>query len=210
MLTILRLDQMQRVSSTVLRRKYQEHIAMLASLWRRTRRLILDNIVRTALLLEVLLNEAMLRKREDREGPWVYRDVGSDPVTHLAPFGILARRRVGVCERDDICWVGVCGTVGTCVFVQGDGWGTLEMFRLDGVAKLCIVFLPGYGKGQAWEEVIDHYQRIRVGSNDSAKVLPVGMISAFLSLRRISFVKREDIQVHTQLAQPAHPECPSA
>lgn len=78
---------------------------MLACLWRRTRRLILDDIVWAALLLDILFDKAMLRQRQNGEGPRRDGYVGSDPVAHLAPFWIFARGRIGVGQCDDIGWV---------------------------------------------------------------------------------------------------------
>ena len=120
MLSVLRHGQVQRLRRTVLRREHEKDIAMLAGLGWRARRLVLDHIVRTTSFLDVLLDETMLRKREDGEGSWSYRDVGGNPMAHFAPFGVVAGRCIGICERDDVGWVFVGRATGACVFIQSD------------------------------------------------------------------------------------------
>jgi hypothetical protein len=93
---------------------------MLASLGWRARRLILNHIVRTTRVIDVLLDETMLRKWEDGEGSRSYRDIGGNPMAHFAPFRIVAGRCIGVCEGDDVGWAFVGGAAGACVFVQSD------------------------------------------------------------------------------------------
>jgi hypothetical protein len=68
MLAILRLAKVQRLRGTVLRRKYEEHVAMLSSLWRWAWRLVLDDIIQTALLLHFSFHQAELGQRQNREG----------------------------------------------------------------------------------------------------------------------------------------------
>lgn len=105
MLTILWLRQVQRLRRPIPWRKHEEHISVLTSLGRRTRRLILNDVVRTTLLSNILLNETVLGERQDGESPRRDGNVGCDPMAHLTPFRVLARGRVGVSQCDDIGWV---------------------------------------------------------------------------------------------------------
>ena len=75
---------------------------MLASLGRRARRLVLDDIIGCALLFGALLCKAELGEREDGEGVLFYGNVCCDPVAEFAPFGVVAGWSVWVCERDDV------------------------------------------------------------------------------------------------------------
>jgi hypothetical protein len=59
---------MLAILRTVLRRKYEEHVAMLSSLWRWAWRLVLDDIIQTALLLHFSFRQAELGQRQNREG----------------------------------------------------------------------------------------------------------------------------------------------
>lgn len=105
MLTVLWFRQVQRLRRPIPRRKHKEYIAVLACLWWWTWGLVLNDIVRAALLTNILLDEVMLGKGENIKGPRRDRDVGCDPVAHLAPFRVFARGRIGVGQYDDICWV---------------------------------------------------------------------------------------------------------
>lgn len=40
--------------------------------------------------------------------------------------------------------------------MESDGWLVLDMLWLDGVSERGFAFLPGYYKGQAWEEIVDN------------------------------------------------------
>jgi hypothetical protein len=62
----------------------------------------------------------------------------------------------------------------------------------EGVAEVCFAFLPGYREGQAWEEIIDDcYCKRVVPASTYSDALPVGMISASLSLHGFSLANEE-------------------
>jgi hypothetical protein len=76
----------------------------------------------------------------------------------------------------------------------------------EGVAEVCLAFLPGYREGQAWKEVIDDcYCKIVVLASTYLDALPVGIISASLSLHEFSLANAKSYEVRTLLVRFVHP-----
>ena len=161
MLSILRLAQIKRLRRSVLGRKDKEHIAMLASLGRRTGWLVLNDIVRTTVCRNIVLGESKFGKRQDRESFLRDRNIRGDPVAHFAPFRVVSGWCIRVGERNNVGQVGFCGqAVVIGLVMQGNLRLVFEVLGLDGVAQFGVVFGPSDGERETGEEVIDHYNTV--------------------------------------------------
>lgn len=74
------------------------------------------------------------------------------------------------------------------VVVKGDCGLFLEVFWLHGIAKFGLGIFPSDGEGEAGKEVVDDLRAVSAGcwyDVFHSKSLPVGMISAWRSLRLV-------------------------